>query len=511
MSQTRSQDAWSVRLNVDSLESRVVPSVTIRFDYSLDPSGQFQQPELQAALERSATLLTSQLQDHLAPIIPSNGNSWQASFFNPASGNNVTIPNLAIAADEIVIYIASAPLGGGQLGLTTTGGYSAAGTQNWLDVVKGRGQPGALGNAKSDFSTWGGMITFDSSVSWSEDPKTQQQYEYDLESVALHEILHIFGFGLDEPAFTRNISNGQFAGPNVVAVAGSPIPLDEHGDHWRQDTHLDADYSPLSPALPQGQHRGLTRLDMAALADIGWEVAGINVNRPAQTVQSPVAALAPLHDVPHSHYIIEPAPASQPIITSPNTAGPSEAVFSAATTQGIISYDMGGRAVSQYYNAGTATSPQSVLTIDLNGDSVPDLVTGTGAGDVNRVTVTDGLTGATLSTFQPFEANFMGGVNLSAGDLTGDGTPDIVVSPDDSGGPIVAIYDGQALAQGRVQELQRFFGIQDPNFRGGGTHLRRRRQRRSCSRFGRRCGNRRRTPRPAFTTVTRFPRNMSAS
>lgn len=70
MSKNRSQDTFSVRLNVDSLESRIVPSVTVRFDYSLDPSGMFQNPAMRAELDHAANLITSQLQDSLAQSFP---------------------------------------------------------------------------------------------------------------------------------------------------------------------------------------------------------------------------------------------------------------------------------------------------------------------------------------------------------------------------------------------------------------------------------------------------------
>ncbi|MFO0805476.1 MAG: hypothetical protein U0791_20420 [Gemmataceae bacterium] len=42
----------------------------------------------------------------------------------------------------------------------------------------------------------------------------------------------------------------------------------------------------------------------------------------------------------------------------------------------------------------------------------------------------------------PFEPSFTGGVYLATGDLTGDGIPDLVITPDESGGPRVDIYSG---------------------------------------------------------------------
>jgi hypothetical protein len=99
---------------------------------------------------------------------------------------------------------------------------------------------------------------------------------------------------------------------------------------------------------------------------------------------------------------------------------------------------------------------------DLNGDGIAEAIVGTGPGGVTRVRVLDGATGAELFAVQPFEAAFTGGIYVTAGDLTGDGVPDIVVTADEGGGPRVLIYDGKSF-----QLVSNFFGISDTNFRGG--------------------------------------------
>ncbi|QEL16257.1 beta strand repeat-containing protein [Limnoglobus roseus] len=99
---------------------------------------------------------------------------------------------------------------------------------------------------------------------------------------------------------------------------------------------------------------------------------------------------------------------------------------------------------------------------DFNGDGVADLVVGTGPGRATRVRVLDGVTQAELFTVDPFEATFTGGVYVAAGDVTGDGVPELVISPDEGGGPRVRVFSGNGF--GVVDD---FFGIDDPNFRGG--------------------------------------------
>jgi hypothetical protein len=61
-------------------------------------------------------------------------------------------------------------------------------------------------------------------------------------------------------------------------------------------------------------------------------------------------------------------------------------------------------------------------------------------------------------------------VYVAAGDINGDGKADIIVTPDEGGGPVVAVYDGAKVAAGTngdAAQIVRFLGIEDPNFRGG--------------------------------------------
>jgi hypothetical protein len=103
-----------------------------------------------------------------------------------------------------------------------------------------------------------------------------------------------------------------------------------------------------------------------------------------------------------------------------------------------------------------------VATADVNGDGIPDVIVGTGPGVPTLVRLLDGVTRTELFSVHPFEPAFTGGVFVAAGDLTGDGTPDLIVTPDEGGGPRVQVYDGKTFAK-----VADFFGIDDPSFRGG--------------------------------------------
>jgi RHS repeat-associated protein len=111
---------------------------------------------------------------------------------------------------------------------------------------------------------------------------------------------------------------------------------------------------------------------------------------------------------------------------------------------------------------GAATGGVRTAAADFTGDGVADVVVGTGPGSATLVRVLDGVTGAELFRVAPFEAAFVGGVYVAAGDLTGDGVPDLVVTPDEGGGPRVQVYSGAGFAK-----VADFFGIDDANFRGG--------------------------------------------
>ena len=99
---------------------------------------------------------------------------------------------------------------------------------------------------------------------------------------------------------------------------------------------------------------------------------------------------------------------------------------------------------------------------DFNGDGVADIVVGTGPGGASHVRILDGVDQHELFALDPFEASFTGGVYVAAGDVTGDGIPDLIVTPDEGGGPRVRVFSGAGF--GLVID---FYGIDDPNFRGG--------------------------------------------
>jgi FG-GAP-like repeat/FG-GAP repeat len=99
---------------------------------------------------------------------------------------------------------------------------------------------------------------------------------------------------------------------------------------------------------------------------------------------------------------------------------------------------------------------------DLNGDGKADIVTGAGAGGGPQVKVFSGKDLSVLQSFFAYDAGFTGGVYVAAGDVNGDGHPDLVTGAGAGGGPHVKVF----AADGSV--LQSFFAY-DPAFTGGVT------------------------------------------
>ncbi len=100
-----------------------------------------------------------------------------------------------------------------------------------------------------------------------------------------------------------------------------------------------------------------------------------------------------------------------------------------------------------------------VATGDLDGDGRDEIVTGAGPGGGPHVRGFN-ASGTPLAGFFAYDPGFTGGVNVAAGDVDGDGRDEIVTGAGAGGGPSVTVRraDGTLLAS--------FFAY-DPGFTGG--------------------------------------------
>ena len=136
--------------------------------------------------------------------------------------------------------------------------------------------------------------------------------------------------------------------------------------------------------------------------------------------------------------------------------------MSSGVSAAAFEYTTAGKSATVGQAAAQHAGQHPIAHGDVNGDGAVDTIFGTGPGSSSMVRVVNSATGATLVEFQPFEGSYTGGVNVTAGDLSGDGRDEIVVSPGEGGGPRVQIYDG-----GTTRILADLYGIEDQNFRGG--------------------------------------------
>jgi len=102
-----------------------------------------------------------------------------------------------------------------------------------------------------------------------------------------------------------------------------------------------------------------------------------------------------------------------------------------------------------------------VAAADLAPDGRALVVTGADAGAGPHVKVFDVVAGREVDSFYAYEEAFRGGVRVAVGDVDGDGVPDLVTGPGPGGGPVVKVFSGKGRA-----ELASFAALDDQDRRG---------------------------------------------
>jgi len=93
------------------------------------------------------------------------------------------------------------------------------------------------------------------------------------------------------------------------------------------------------------------------------------------------------------------------------------------------------------YSAGFAGGI-TVAACDIDGDGFADIVTGAGPGGGPHVQVFSGRTGAVLRSFLAYDPGMSAGIFVACGDVDGDGIPDIITGVGAGGGPHVQVFSG---------------------------------------------------------------------
>lgn len=252
-------------------------NIDIQFDFSYDTLGFFSDPIRIDALNAAAAVFETRFTDTLTAIDSSGTNSFDAVFFNPADpfGDDVVLADQSVAADVIRVYVGGAHLGGNALGLGGPGGYGCGGLAAFCGNVENRGQGTVYGPAATDFATWGGMISFNSTTAWHFGLAMAglDTHEYDFYTVAVHELAHVLGFG------TADSFGNLVHGANFVGASAGTVALHADGSHWAQgvggwvgDSFQEAS---MTATIANGQRKHFTDLDFAAMQDIGWQVTAV--------------------------------------------------------------------------------------------------------------------------------------------------------------------------------------------------------------------------------------------
>ena len=304
----------------------------IEFDYRFDSSGFFDDPQRRAALERAGEIWSDIIQDDFEAI-PAGA---EFTTTNPTTGTSERVI-LDREIDDILVFVGAGSLNGSTntASLHHNHDHSSDRYHNHNhpqscscshcqvlkeQALKGQtvdlSQPGILKNtlgqansisvdsllaqaqingtdlqgdifqrrissdfrnqgAVTDFEPWAGTISFNPSetIDWNFALNNTNGEGIDFISVALHELGHILGIGV-APIFDVLGEGNGFSGTNALATNNNnPIPLDPTLSHVAEGFNENSVL--LDPLL--NENRTLpSAIDLALLADIGFEIAGFS-------------------------------------------------------------------------------------------------------------------------------------------------------------------------------------------------------------------------------------------
>ncbi|MCZ6664499.1 MAG: hypothetical protein O7B81_04260 [Gammaproteobacteria bacterium] len=268
-----------------------VSATSITLNYSMDSTNFFGAgTDARTVLEAARDFFEVRVTDVLGSIMPMPGigNTWTARGVDPSDGTTIfEIPNLELG-DEIIVFVGARDLGvatnlgvGGP-GFSAGSGSPVSGSQAFIDSVTMRGQGPGVGT--NEIAIWGGSLALNINTAWNFDLNSGPGAggANGLSSL-LHEIGHVLGFGTALSFSTMINESNQFVGATTGVV-----DLQGGSAHWKdgiESTVADGFESyigllagtmqetAMDPTIFTGTRKLFTDLDLAALDDIGWDIA----------------------------------------------------------------------------------------------------------------------------------------------------------------------------------------------------------------------------------------------
>jgi len=255
--------------DLDVGEPPPVVGLRIEYDYRYDTDGVLSSDAARFTLEEAARQWGYVLQDDFDEIAAG------APIYvrNPQDTSEEMNLTLDFAIDDLLVFVGGAPRSGSAAGSSATAVFPAESDDPELAESLRERWDG------DDFEPWTGWIQYNTDRDWffDETPETGDDIPSgttDALSTTLHELGHILGIA-PGGAYARLIEDEHFVGARAVAVYGGPVPLADSWGHIAEDVTIDGVTPIMATGRIRGQRYAVTRLDIAMLADIGYEVSGL--------------------------------------------------------------------------------------------------------------------------------------------------------------------------------------------------------------------------------------------
>jgi hypothetical protein len=242
----------------------------IDFDYRYDTSGFFDDASRRGNLEAAAASWGRLLADDF-PNIPA-GTSVRSRNPEDPNGEGITF-SIDREIDDVLVFVGCSDIDGP--GGTNAISNHAAALQSVADSELRNSLNARYRGA--DFQPWTGWISFDCGQEYFFDSSFDSVDDIpagvtDFYSVTMHELAHVLGFGTSDAFFAlSDTAPIRFLGPSATAEFGGDVPLSSSGTHYQSGVTIGGVPVLMDPSRPGGFRTEPTSLDIAALADIGYE------------------------------------------------------------------------------------------------------------------------------------------------------------------------------------------------------------------------------------------------